>query len=281
MASSTRPRTAALSEPPAPGTAIYDSLAPVYDLLTAGYDHGRWLGALERLALEHGLAGRRLLDVACGTGSSFLPLLLAGYEVTACDVSPAMAARAAQRANGRAAVRVADMRSLPRWGQFDLVTCLDDSINHLTDPLDVVAALRGMRANLAPDGLLIFDVNAFAAYRAPGDHVVTDGDRLVAWRGGPATLEAPGGIVEVVVEAFERVEGELWRHSSARQPHRHYPLAQIGELVDRAGLRLVATRGQRPGAVLDPVPDEQVHTKVVVLASRDCRDLTANRREGA
>jgi SAM-dependent methyltransferase len=281
MASITHPRAAALSEPPVPGTAIYDSLAPVYDLLTAGYEHGRWLRALERLALEHGLAGRRLLDVACGTGSSFLPMLLAGYEVTACDISPAMAAKAARRANGRAAVHVADMRSLPRWGRFDLVTCLDDSINHLVDPLDVLGALRGMRANLAPGGLLIFDVNALAAYRAPGDYVVTDRDRLVAWRGGPAALKAPGGTVEVVLEIFERVEGELWRHSCARQPHRHYPLAQVAELVDAAGLRVVATRGQRPGALLDPVPDEQIHTKVVVLAARARRDVTAKRTEDA
>lgn len=265
MASNTLPR--ALSPEPRAPAAIYDLLAPVYDLLTKGYRHDRWLGALERFALEHGLAGRRLLDVACGTGSSFLPLLLAGYEVTACDLSPEMAAMARQRAHGRAEVHVADMRRLPDWGPFDLITCLDDSINHLTEPADVMDALRGMRANLARDGLLIFDVNAFAAYQDPGDYVVADGERLVAWRGGPATLAAPGELAEVVLDVFQRVEGELWRHAEVRQPHRHYPLAQIGQLLGQAGLRLVATRGQRPGAVLDTVADEQVHTKVVVLAA--------------
>ena len=248
-------------------SAIYDLLAPVYDLLTVGYGHDHWLRELEALALEHGLAGRRLLDVACGTGSSFLPLLLAGYEVTACDLSSEMAARAAQRSRGRAVVHVADMRRLPDWGPFDLITCLDDSINHLTEPGDVVDALTGMRANLAPGGLLVFDVNAFAAYRAPGDHVIADEHRLVAWRGGPATLTAPGEACEVVLDVFERVEGELWRHSSVRQPHRHYPLAQLLDLIGQAGLRVVATRGQRPGAVLDTVADEQVHTKIVVLAT--------------
>lgn len=267
MATNTRPLEAVRLglHSPAP---IYDPLAPVYDLLTEGYGHDHWLGVLEQLALEHGLAGKRLFDVACGTGSSFLPLLAAGYEVTACDLSPAMAERAAQRANGRAEVRVADMRFLPDWGPFDLITCLDDAINHLTDPEDVIQALGGMRANLADDGLLVFDVNAYAAYQSPGDYVVTDGDRLVAWQGGPATLSAPGGLGEVVLDVFERIEGELWRHSAVRQPHRHYPLAEIPELLDQAGMRLVATRGQRPGAVLDEVVDEQVHTKIVVLAAR-------------
>lgn len=266
MAAITHPRLAVRPEP-AP-TAIYDLLAPVYDLLTVGYGHDHWLQVLESLALEHGLTGKRLLDVACGTGSSFLPMLLAGYEVTACDLSSEMAARAAQRSRGRAVVHVADMRRLPDWGPFDLITCLDDSINHLTEPDDVIDALRGMRANLAPDGLLIFDVNAFAAYRAPGDHVVADDDRLVAWRGGPATLTAPGEACEVVLDVFERIEGELWRRSPVRQPHRHYPLTQIHDLIGQAGLRVVTTRGQRRGAVLDAVADEQVHTKVVVLAAR-------------
>lgn len=257
-----------VTRPETTPAAIYDLLAPVYDLLTTGYGHDHWLQALESLAHEHGLRGKRLLDVACGTGSSFLPMLLAGYEVTACDLSPEMAARAAQRSRGRAVVHVADMRSLPDWGPFDLITCLDDSINHLLEPEDVVDALRGMRDNLAPDGLLVFDVNAFAAYRQPGDHVMADDDRLVAWRGGPATLTAPGESCEVVLDVFERVEGELWRRSPVRQPHRHYPLAQIHDLIDRAGLRLVATRGQRPGAILDAVADENVHTKVVLLAAR-------------
>jgi hypothetical protein len=39
----------------------YAVLAPAYGLLTAEYAYGPWLAVLERLALRHGLAGRRLL----------------------------------------------------------------------------------------------------------------------------------------------------------------------------------------------------------------------------
>src|SRR5829696_4235844 len=143
----------------------YAVLAPAYDLLTAEYAYGPWLAAIERLARRHGLSGRRLLDVGCGTGKSFLPLLDRGFDVCACDISPEMVAEAEHKAGGRAAVHVADMRRLPVLGAFDLITCLDDGINHLLDRDEVADALSGLRENLAPGGLLVFDVNTLAAYR--------------------------------------------------------------------------------------------------------------------
>src|SRR5712671_8218095 len=91
----------------------YEPLAPLYDRFTAAYDHDRWLTAVEKLAREEGLKGRRLLDVGCGSGKSFLPMLARGYEVTACDISPAMVKVARRKVAGRARVIVADMRSLP------------------------------------------------------------------------------------------------------------------------------------------------------------------------
>jgi SAM-dependent methyltransferase len=247
----------------------YDALAPAYDLLTAAYRYDRWLAGLERLAREHGLTGRRVLDVACGTGHSFLPLLARGYEVSACDVSPEMVARAAAKAGGAARLEVADMRALPCLGSFDLITCLGDSMNHLVEPDDVADAFDGMRRNLAPGGLIVFDVNTFAAYRTIGDSTAADDDVVVVWRGSLARLEAPAGSTEVVVETFSRRDDDLWERRTARHPHRHYPLAEIHELLARAGLRPLAVRGQRPGAHLEETLDEDVHHKAVLVATHD------------
>ena len=136
----------------------YDSVAPAYDLLTAGYAYGPWLAAIDRLAREHGLSGRRALDVACGTGKSLEALLDLGYDATGCDGSPGMAAVARRKLLGRANVHVADMCELPVYGGFDLISCLDDALNHLPTAEHVCAALRSMAANLAPTGVLAFDV---------------------------------------------------------------------------------------------------------------------------
>ena len=115
------------------------------------------------LAYGHGLSGRRVLDAGCGTGKSFLPLLERGFEVTACDQSPAMLELAAAKAAGRVTLHLSDLRTLEPIGEFDLITCLDDVANYLTEPDDLTAALAALAQNLRPNGLLLFDANTLRA----------------------------------------------------------------------------------------------------------------------
>jgi SAM-dependent methyltransferase len=247
----------------------YAVLAPFYDLMTADYAHGPWLSALERVAEEHGLAGRRLLDVGCGTGKSFLPMLERGYDVTACDISPEMVDEARRKAGGRAELHVADMRRLPVLGEFDLITCLDDAINHLLGPDELADAFEGLRANLAPGGLLVFDVNTLLAYRSVPDVVFEDEDRVACWRGALAELAQPGEQAEVVIDLFTHEGDGVWRRSLSRQRHRHHPVEEIRRLAVEAGLEVAAVLGQRPGAVLEQPLDEQEHGKAVFVMRRE------------
>ena len=247
--------------------SAYDSLADAYDALTADYDHDRWLEAIEALAIGHGLSGRRVLDVACGTGKSFLPLLARGYAITACDLSPRMLARAAGKVRGRAELHLADMRALPLFGAFDLVTCLDDAVNYLLEEDDVVAALEGMRANLPQGGLLVFDVNTLATYRSTfaSDWALDAGDHLTVWRGRAAPDLEPGECVEALVDIFA-TDGGGWRREPTRHRQRHWPVPVLVELLDAAGLAVAGLWGQLPGARLEPEVDEGRHAKALVIA---------------
>src|SRR4051794_33665366 len=154
------------SFPASRARAAYDALASTYDAFTADYDYERWLSVLHGLAAEHSASGRRLLDVACGTGRSFEPMLRRGYDVMACDISPAMVERASARLEGSGGTAaVADMRRLPDWGAFDLVTCLDDAVNSLHTEADLHAAFRSVARSFRPSGFYVFDVNSLPSYR--------------------------------------------------------------------------------------------------------------------
>lgn len=93
----------------------YDAFAPFYDAFTAGSDYEAWTSHVLDLAHAYGLVGTRLLDVACGTGKSFIPFPGRGFEVTGCDLSPAMLAEAARKLPDVVLVE-ADMRELPALG---------------------------------------------------------------------------------------------------------------------------------------------------------------------
>ena len=164
---------------------------------------------LPKLRLN-GLRGRGLLDVGCGTGKSFLPMLERGWEVTGCDISPSMLELARAKAGNAVPLSVADMRELPLFGEFDLVWCSDDAVNYLLSREELEKALSGMRDNLAPGGLLMFDVNALQAYRtffAEQQRVERGGRRLV-WRGQASPERSPERSAR---RALKSSPGGRWR----------------------------------------------------------------------
>jgi SAM-dependent methyltransferase len=234
-------------------------MAPVYDDFTGHYESEEWIADLVKALELRELRGKRLLDVGCGTGTSFLPMLERGWEVTACDISAAMLERAREKAGDGVQLALADMLDLPEFGEFDLVWALDDAINYLLSPGELQQALAGMRANLAPTGLLLFDVNELQAYRTffvETTVVERDGRRLV-WRGTAPPDVPPGSICE---SKMEIAPGEVLTH---RQ--RHFPEAEVLAALAGAGLECLDVYGHG----LDGIPSqplEPTHTKAIYIA---------------
>jgi SAM-dependent methyltransferase len=237
----------------------YEAMAPVYDDFTGHYESEAWIADLVKVLESNGLTGKRLLDVGCGTGTSFLPMLTQGWEVTGCDISASMLALAREKAGEAVRLSVADMLDLPEFGEFDLVWALDDAINYLLSPEELTQALAGMRANLAPAGLLLFDVNELQAYRTffAETTVVERGGRRLIWRGMATPDVPPGSICESEMEV---APGEVLTH---RQ--RHFPEAEVRAALAQAGLECLDVYGHG----LDGVPTqplEPTHTKAIYIA---------------
>lgn len=257
----TAPRTRAAER-------AYEAIAPVYDDFTAHHDYELWLGNLLPQLRRHGLRGKRLLDVGCGTGKSFIPMLERGWEVTACDISPGMLERAGEKADGAARLAVADMRELPAFGRFDLVWALDDAVNYLLSEEELRDALAGMRRNLAPRGLVLFDVNTLESYRtffAEREVVEANGRRLI-WEGRTPPDAPPGSVCEArfAVEPLDPaaeidVPPRLHRE-------RHFPEAAVLAALEAAGLECLDVFGHDVDAVLRQPLDELAHAKAVYIA---------------
>ena len=247
-------------------TPAYDALAPFYDDFTAHHDYEQWVAALERIAREHGLRGERLLDVACGTGKSCAPFVTRGYAVTGCDGSQAMLDRARVRLPASVRLVRRDLRALGRLGRFDLVCCIDDGLNYLLHEAELVRALRGMAAQLAPGGVMLFDLNTLATYRGffATETTVSTPSHDLRWRGRASEGFVAGAVAEANLDIVARDGGVAPIRTLHRQ--RHHTPATVDRALAAAGLELVARRGQDLTGAIDPVVDERAHTKALYIA---------------
>jgi SAM-dependent methyltransferase len=246
----------------------YEAIAPFYDDFTAHHDYELWLGNLLPELERLGLKGDRLLDVACGTGKSFIPMLNRGWRVTASDVSPAMVALARAKVGDAVALSVADMRELPVFGQFDFVCCLDDAVNYLLSTAELERALGGMRRNLDPGGLLMFDVNTIVAYRtffAEEVVVERDGRRLV-WKGQSSPEVGPSSISEASFEVLPPEGGDGARIPPEMHRQRHFTEAEVLATLEDAGLECLEVFGHGHDAILRQPLQDEVHDKAVYIA---------------
>lgn len=247
------------------GSALetYEVYAAAYDDFNHRYMYERWTGTLLAAAKEVGLRGDRLLDVGCGTGLSFIPMLDRGWTVTACDISPAMLDLARAKVGSAVAILAADMRELPLLGEFDLVWAVNDAINYLLSREELEAALAGMRRNLSQGGVVVFDANTLATYRTffSTECPVDVNGRRLRWQGLMSAGEVtPGSLNEARFDA----EGEEGMTHVHRQ--RHFPEAEVKLAIDAAGFRQFRVMGESDGSLL-PDLDEDRHTKAVYLCS--------------
>jgi SAM-dependent methyltransferase len=258
----------------------WDALAPAYDLLTGFHDHDAWAAQLEGLARTAGLRGHRLLDVGCGTGSSAAAMLARGYDVAGIDVSPGMLELAARKLGPDVRLHCLDMRALPRLGEFDVVWCISDGVNFLLSDDDLVAAFAGFARNLAPGGLVVFDLDTLGSFRTLYSSmiVVPSADQVVIFEGRADGELGTGEIAEGYVERLEPAPAPpWWNRVRAVHRQRHHSEAAIEHALGAAGLALVAVWGTDGIGGSERPLDELRHSKAVYIAHAAAPELTERR----
>ncbi|HUW64266.1 MAG TPA: class I SAM-dependent methyltransferase [Spirochaetia bacterium] len=175
--------------------ACYEALALLYDRLVEGVDFAGWADYVEEILAHFHSRAVNVVDLACGTGNTALPLAGRGYRVTGVDISPAMLAVAGEKARRLDTVLEliqADMRLFSLPGMVDLVTCFHDGLNYLSGIGDLRQTFARVRLALRPGGLFIFDLNALewlmgchpvtGATSQPEEVVLTEEDFGLTWR---------------------------------------------------------------------------------------------------
>ena len=96
------------------------------------------------------------LDIACGTGYAMELFARRGFRSVGVDLSLPMLEIAHTRVRR---LVCADLRALPLRRTFARITCLYDSLNHMKEREDLVAAFRAVRGVMSSESLFLFDIN--------------------------------------------------------------------------------------------------------------------------
>lgn len=105
-----------------------------------------------------------ILDVGCGTGRHYIPLVQAGYSVTGVDQSQNMLNMLKEKAEAaelEPRVFIKDMREIDFAGEFDAIICMNTAFMYLLTDEDILQALRAFHSTLKPGGVAIIDIMNF------------------------------------------------------------------------------------------------------------------------
>ncbi|MFZ5988803.1 MAG: class I SAM-dependent methyltransferase [Bacillota bacterium] len=136
-----------------------------YDEISRYYDYIFPVGTLQLEFIKESSKspGKRILDVACGSGGYSIELAKAGYKVTAVDIEDEMIIKVKDKAD-KAGLNIeaykCDMRELSDTigGKFDTIFCIGNSIVHLSSLHEVKEALKQMKGLLDEEGSLILQI---------------------------------------------------------------------------------------------------------------------------
>ena len=246
---------------------IYTTYASAY----AALGQTQWGMALAHFALKlsaaQELAPRTALDLACGTGAAALVFAGAGLRTAGLDRSTGML-RAARRKAEETGMRLplvrGDLRSFAFTRRFDLIICAYDSLNYLTDPVELRVAFDCVRDALAPRGLFVCDLTTRYAYTGELDGVAHDldlGDLGYRW----LTIWDAAADLATTTLSVRHGDG-VWQSERHRQ--RPYAPAEVAEALRQTGLRLLATHGTTAATPAD-TPPEPTAPRVIYIAAHE------------
>ncbi|MDY3619333.1 class I SAM-dependent DNA methyltransferase [Agathobaculum sp.] len=223
----------------------YQTLSAYYDRFTDDVGYERWADFFGRLFQRENIEPKLVLDLACGTGTMTQLLAQRGYEIIGVDASADMLMQAMQNTmdcEPRPLFLNQRMETLDLYGTVDVCLCCLDSVNYVTDPLELQQAFERVHLFLEPKtGLFVFDINTPEKFaRIDGNSYVREEENVFCvWQ---AAVE--DALCAYQFDIFER-SGEAWTRAQEIHEERVYSIEQLAGMLRQAGFSEIKTYGDQ------------------------------------
>ena len=234
-------------------TEQYAILASYYDRIMEDIDYEAWCDFYEKCFSENGIAPKKILDLACGTGSITIPLAKRGYALTGIDLSSEMLALAQEKSdNSKVRIRLSEQNiaAFQAGHGFDAVICSFDGVNYLTSARDVQSCFNCVREALSDDGVFIFDISTPYKYEnilADNAFVYEYDDLFLSWQN---YFNKKTGLCDFYLTFFVKNEKNAWQRYDETQQQRKYLPARLEKMLQEAGLTVVKKTADIDGSPL-------------------------------
>lgn len=223
----------------------YTSFAEVYDQFMDNVPYREWADFLQEILREEAINDGLVLDLGCGTGSMTEELAGRGYDMIGVDNSEDMleiAMEKRQESGHDILYLLQDMQEFELYGTVRAVVSVCDSVNYVTEKEELEQVFRLVNNYLDPGGIFVFDFNTEYKYREVlGDRTIAENreDSSFIWDNYYYEEEHMNEY-ELTLFIQETDQKELYHKYQETHFQRAYTLEEIGELLERSGLRFVA-----------------------------------------
>ncbi|EOD00906.1 class I SAM-dependent DNA methyltransferase [Caldisalinibacter kiritimatiensis] len=141
----------------------YKEFAYIYDELMNDVEYKTWFEYIKEIIKTKNIKGKKVLEMACGTGNFTEYLCNEGYDVTCFDISQEMLTIAYQKLRKYRNVTILnqDMTEFKLKDKFDVIVSICDSINYITDLKNLHKVFSNVYEHLNEGGIFIFDINSY------------------------------------------------------------------------------------------------------------------------
>jgi len=213
--------------------------AQYYDIFYQDKDYAAEAAFVDECLKRYGSSdGRKLLELACGTGNHAFALEGLGYQLIASDYSEDLLAEAKKKAKVKDSeidFRLADMRTLDVDERpFDALICLFDSIGYVQSDEAIKKVLQNVHKHLIPGGLFVFEFWHADAMLRHYDPV-----RIRRWplpkgellRISSTKLEKEKSLASVSYEIIELHNDNKYEMINETQVNRFFTVAEMDEFL--------------------------------------------------
>jgi ubiquinone/menaquinone biosynthesis C-methylase UbiE len=222
----------------------YQEFAIIYDEVMRGVDYFTWADYILNLANRFGFDHKRMLDLACGTGSLAMLLSARGVSVMGVDRSRIMLQQAEKKAREKGHKDLnwaqGDLRNFSVDETFPLITCLYDSVNYLLSEEDVASCLNRVFMHLQPGGGFIFDITTeYNIIVNFADYTFAENldDFAYIWEN---RYNIRSKVIRSDVTIFHKDQDVFRRYREVHE-QKIYPVDRMHALVKSAGFEILGT----------------------------------------